>query len=131
MKPEYFSSSVRCFFSSLALPFLFVSLLSLSGCIILSGCSGAPLSGREKGVLTGGAIGSGLGAIIGNQSGNSGAGIAIGAAAGALAGGLIGNNADNTDAQNKALEERQRRQDEEIQRQRRELEELRRQRDTY
>lgn len=126
MKPECFLSSVRCSLVSLALLFI-VSICLL----VLSGCSGAPLSGREKGVLTGGAIGSGLGAIIGNQSGNSGAGIAIGAAAGALAGGLIGNTADNTDAQNKALEERQRRQDEEIQRQRRELEELRRQRDTY
>ena len=99
--------------------------------VSLASCEGNSLSGREKGVLTGGAIGSGLGAIIGNQSGHAGAGVAIGAAAGALAGGIIGNNSDVDDAKNREIEERQRRQDEEIRRQRRELEDMRRQRDAY
>ena len=99
--------------------------------ISISACEGNSLSGREKGVLTGGAIGSGLGAIIGNQSGHAGAGVAIGAAAGALAGGILGNNSDVDAKKNAEIEERQRRQDEEIQRQRRELEDMRRQRDAY
>ena len=36
--------------------------------LLIAACSGQSLSGRDKGVLTGGVIGSGLGAIIGNQA---------------------------------------------------------------
>lgn len=102
--------------------FVFLSLVSLVA------CSAQPLSGREKGVLGGAAIGSGLGAIIGNQTGNTGAGIAIGAGAGALSGGLIGNEMDNVDTRSRDQDERMRRQEEELRRQQREIEELRRQR---
>ena len=86
-----------------------------------------PLSSREKGVLTGAAIGSGLGAIVGNQTGDAGAGTAIGGGAGALIGGVLGNEMDKTDAQQREQEERMRRQERELERQRREIEELRRQ----
>lgn len=92
------------------------------------GCS-QPLSNREKGVLTGGALGSGLGAIIGNQVGSTGAGIAIGGAAGALAGGLIGNESDVQESRTAEQDERLRRQEQELRRQRREIEALRREQD--
>jgi len=90
-------------------------------CLGLIACSGQSLSGREKGVLGGAAIGSGLGAIIGHAAGSTGAGIAIGGAAGALSGGLIGNEMDNQDEARSQQNERIRRQDEELRRQRREI----------
>lgn len=93
--------------------------------LFISGCEARPLSNRETGVLTGGALGAGLGAIVGNQVGNSGAGIAIGSAIGAVSGGLIGNSQDAQDKRHderaKTIEEQQRQLDEN----RRMLEELR------
>lgn len=83
------------------------------------GCEGQRVGAREKGALTGGALGAGLGAIVGNQFGSPGAGVAIGAGFGALTGGLIGNEIDNQDA---ALAER----DERLRSQEAQLEENRR-----
>jgi len=100
-------------------------LIAVSG-LLLVGCENAQFGAREKGALTGGAIGAGMGAIIGNQVGSSGAGIAIGSAFGALAGGLIGNDMDNQD---RALSERDQQlnaQDQQIEENRRLIEELRR-----
>ena len=97
-----------------------VSILGMFGC-----SESAPLSGREKGALGGGALGAGLGAIVGHATGNTGAGIAIGAGAGALTGGLIGNESDVSDSRYDSQDERMRRQDEELRRQRREIQELR------
>ncbi len=57
----------------------------------LTGCSGTPLSTREKGTLAGGAIGAGTGAIVGSAVGAPGAGAAIGGALGAGTGLLVGN----------------------------------------
>jgi hypothetical protein len=53
------------------------------------GCS-TPLTTREKGALTGGAIGAGAGAIVGSQVGHTGAGTLIGAGIGAVSGAVIG-----------------------------------------
>jgi outer membrane protein OmpA-like peptidoglycan-associated protein len=64
---------------------------------LAAGCEMQPLSHREQGALTGGALGAGLGAIVGNQVGSSGAGIAIGSAIGAISGGLVGNSLDADD----------------------------------
>lgn len=107
----------------------FLVLLSL---IIATGCEGTrPLSGREKGVLGGAAIGSGLGAIVGNQSGRAGEGTAIGGAAGALIGGVLGNESDKVSDRRDIQDERLRRQEEEIYRQQRDIDELRRRRGDY
>ena len=102
-------------------------VIVLIGCILtIAGCEGRSLNSREKGALTGGALGAGLGAIVGNQVGSSGAGIAIGSAIGAISGGLIGNSMDATDRQ---LEERERtlsEQQRQLEENRRILDELRR-----
>ncbi|HTT76728.1 MAG TPA: YMGG-like glycine zipper-containing protein [Candidatus Binataceae bacterium] len=63
------------------------------------GCSGAPLTTREKGTLAGGAIGAGSGALVGAAVGAPGAGAAIGGVAGAGAGYLIGNHIQNEEIQ--------------------------------
>ncbi len=57
----------------------------------LTGCSGQPLSTREKGTLAGGAIGAGTGAIVGAAVGAPGAGAAIGGTIGAGTGFVVGN----------------------------------------
>src|SRR6266849_6431499 len=63
--------------------------------LILAGCSGQPLSTREKGTLAGGILGAGTGAIIGSAVGAPGPGAAIGGGLGALTGGIIGNELQN------------------------------------
>lgn len=63
--------------------------IGLFGVVLLGGCSG--LSAREKGALTGGAIGAGTGALIGGVTGGSAAGGALlGGAGGAVGGYLLG-----------------------------------------
>jgi len=70
-------------------------VLSLLMMLAIVGCSGAPLSTREKGTLLGGAAGAGAGALIGAAAGHPGAGAAIGGAAGAITGYAIGNQMQN------------------------------------
>src|SRR6266446_6280078 len=70
-------------------------LLVLTMAIAVAGCSGQPLSTREKGVGIGALVGAGTGAIIGAAVGAPGAGAAIGGGIGALGGGLIGNEMQN------------------------------------
>jgi hypothetical protein len=65
------------------------SVIVLGLALAVIGCS-SPLTTREKGALTGGAIGAGTGAIIGSQSGHTGTGALIGAGIGALGGAVIG-----------------------------------------
>ncbi len=101
-----------------------VVIASLS--LLLGGCSESKgLSGRDKGIIGGGALGAGLGAVIGHATGRVGEGIAIGAGTGALAGGLLGNESDTEDERYQAQDESLRRQEEELRRQRREIQELR------
>ena len=61
----------------------------------LAGCSGEPLTTREKGTLIGGVAGAGGGALVGSAVGAPGAGAAIGGAGGAIAGYAIGNHMQN------------------------------------
>lgn len=61
----------------------------------LFGCSGEPLTTREKGTMLGGAVGAGSGALIGAAVGHPGAGAAIGGIGGAAAGYAIGNHMQN------------------------------------
>jgi osmotically inducible lipoprotein OsmB len=63
------------------------------------GCSGEPLSTREKGTLLGGAAGAGAGALIGGAVGHPGAGAALGGVGGAATGYGIGNHLQNERAQ--------------------------------
>ena len=64
---------------------------------LVAGCSGQPLTTREKGTLLGGAAGAGAGALIGSAVGSPGAGAAIGGVGGAAAGFAIGNHMQNED----------------------------------
>jgi uncharacterized protein YcfJ len=109
----------------------FIGMLSLVA--IVSGCA-APLTTREKGVLTGGALGAGAGALIGSQvdgRNSTAKGALIGGAIGALGGGLVGDQMygqeQRQDYQTYELDAQRR----EIERQRRELEDLRRDRYRY
>ncbi len=61
----------------------------------LIGCSGQPLTTREKGTMLGGAAGAGAGALIGAAAGHPGAGAAIGGVGGAAVGYGIGNHMQN------------------------------------
>ncbi|HXG20967.1 MAG TPA: glycine zipper domain-containing protein [Methylomirabilota bacterium] len=103
----------------------FISMISLAA--LLSGCA-APLSMREKGALTGGALGAGAGAIIGSQMRHPGKGALIGGALGALGGGLVGDQMEGQNqrqtAQDYEIEQNRR----ELERQRREIDDLRRDR---
>ncbi len=69
--------------------------VALGAAMLVAGCSGAPLTTREKGTLLGGAIGAGGGAIVGSTVGAPGAGAAIGGALGAGTGYVIGNHLQN------------------------------------
>lgn len=93
--------------------------------VLLGGCA-APLTTREKGALTGGALGAGAGAIIGNQIGHQGSGAAIGGALGALGGGLVGDQLYGQEMRQNAQAYELEQQRRELERQRRELEDLRR-----
>ena len=66
--------------------------LSLVATLVLAGCSGQPLSTREKGTLGGGVLGAGTGALIGAAVGHPGAGAAIGGVLGAGTGYAVGNS---------------------------------------
>lgn len=64
-------------------------------CILIAGCSGEPLTTREKGTLIGGGAGAAGGALIGGAVGHPGAGAAIGGVGGAATGYAIGNHEQN------------------------------------
>ena len=102
-----------------------IGIISLTA--LLGGCA-APLTAREKGALTGGALGAGAGAIIGNQVGHQGKGALIGGALGALGGGLVGDQLEGQNQRQSAQDYEVEQNRREIERQRREIEDLRRDR---
>jgi uncharacterized membrane protein YebE (DUF533 family) len=112
-----------------------VNLRRMAGTILLaialgvpiaasSGCSGQPLSTREKGTLAGGALGAGTGAIIGSAVGAPGAGAAIGGALGAGTGLMIGNAMQNQENSQAATSAQVSQQQREIESQREEINRL-------
>jgi osmotically inducible lipoprotein OsmB len=94
--------------------------------MITAGCS-QPLTTREKGALTGGALGAGAGAIIGGATGSPGAGAAIGGALGAVGGGLTGDQLQRQETIQAEQQRQIQQQQYELERQRQEMERLRRQ----
>lgn len=96
----------------------------------LTGCSGAPLSTREKGTLAGGAIGAGSGAIIGSAVGAPGAGAAIGGALGAGTGFVVGNELQNGEIRNSQTQSQVSMQQREINAQQREIQRLKQEQET-
>jgi phage tail tape-measure protein len=101
------------------------------GLISLTGCSGGPLTTREKGAGVGALGGAAVGGLIGSAVGHPGAGAAIGGGLGLGAGALVGDQLQGQDNQNYRQDDDIRRNQAEIDRQRNELERLRRERGEY
>ena len=94
------------------------------------GCSGQPLTTREKGTGIGALAGAGTGAIIGAAVGAPGAGAAIGGALGAGGGFLVGNELQNHEASQHKTQVEISSQQREIEHEHREIEQLKRQQET-
>jgi uncharacterized protein YcfJ len=101
-----------------------VGAMALIGSLVLAGCSGEPLSTREKGTIGGGVLGAGTGAIIGAAVGAPGAGAAIGGALGAGTGYVIGNALQNQEVTSRTQQGEIEGQQREIQSQRRQIQQL-------
>lgn len=71
-------------------PRIFLAVLIATLLLTSAGCSGGPLTTREKGAGLGAILGAGSGAIIGSTVGHAAAGAAIGGPVGLLVGALIG-----------------------------------------
>jgi len=98
--------------------------IAFVGALALAGCSGQPLSTREKGTLGGGVLGAGTGAIIGAAVGAPGAGAAIGGALGAGTGYVVGNALQNQEVTSRQQQGQINYQQREIQSQRRQIQQL-------
>jgi phage tail tape-measure protein len=94
------------------------------------GCSGQPLSTREKSTGIGALVGAGTGAIIGAAVGSPAAGAAIGGAIGTAGGFLVGNELQNRDTQQQQTQSQLDSQQQQIEQQRREIEQLKSQSET-
>jgi osmotically inducible lipoprotein OsmB len=101
-----------------------VAAMALLGALALAGCSGEPLSTREKGTIGGGVLGAGTGAIIGAAVGAPGAGAAIGGALGAGTGYVVGNALQNQEITSRQQQGQINYQQREIQSQRRQIQQL-------
>ena len=104
--------------------------LSLVTTLVLAGCSGQPLSTREKGTLGGGVLGAGSGAIIGAAVGHPGAGAAIGGVLGAGTGYVVGNSLQNQEVSSQQQGNQIEYQQREIQSQRRQIQQLQQEQQT-
>ena len=104
-----------------------ITELVLTAVLVLAmvGCTGEPLSTREKGTMLGTGLGAATGAIIGAATGSPGAGAAIGGALGAGTGFLAGNALQNEEVHQRQIDGQLAEQQREILRQRREIAELR------
>jgi phage tail tape-measure protein len=98
--------------------------------LALIGCSGQPLSTREKGTGIGALLGAGTGAIIGAAVGAPGAGAAIGGALGAGGGFLVGNEMQNQEVRQNQTQSQINSQQREIENQRRQIDQLKQQQET-
>jgi uncharacterized protein YcfJ len=104
--------------------------LALAALFLVAGCSGQPLTTREKGTGIGAVLGAGTGAIIGAAVGHPGAGAAIGGALGAGGGYVVGNQMQNQEIQQRQTQGQVEQQQGEIERQRRQIEQLQQEQNT-
>src|SRR5215469_5417805 len=105
-------------------------IMAAIGLLVVAGCSGEPLSTREKGTLIGGGAGAATGAIIGAAVGAPGAGAAIGGAIGGIGGFAVGNAMQNNENQQHQTQAQISSQQEQIQRQQQEINQLKQQNET-
>ena len=101
-----------------------MAAVALIGALALAGCSGQPLSTREKGTIGGGVLGAGTGAIIGAAVGAPGVGAAIGGALGAGTGYVVGNALQNQEVTSRQQEGQIQYQQRELQSQRHQIQQL-------
>ncbi len=97
----------------------------------MSGCSGGPLSTREKGAGIGPLGGATAGGIIGAAVGHPGAGAAIGGALGLGAGALVGDQLQGHEITNAQQQQQINRNQAEINRNRQDIQRLQRQTGEY
>jgi hypothetical protein len=109
---------------------LATAALALAAALLVAGCSGQPLSEREKGTGIGALLGAGTGAIIGAAVGHPGAGAAIGGALGAGGGYVVGNELQNQQVQTQQTQSQLEQQQQEIENQRQQIEQMRQQGET-
>jgi len=124
------SSSLRRGRSALRNRMTVMGALSLVATLVLAGCSGQPLSTREKGTLGGGVLGAGTGALIGAAVGHPGAGAAIGGVLGAGTGYAVGNSLQNQEVSSQQQGNQVEYQQHEIQSQRRQIQQLQQEQQT-
>jgi outer membrane lipoprotein SlyB len=108
-----------------------LTILPLIAVLFITGCSGGPLTTREKGAGIGALGGAAVGGIVGSAVGHPGAGAAVGGGLGLGAGALVGDQLQGQDNRNYRQDDEIRRNQAEIDRQRQELERLRRERGEY
>ncbi|HLN86957.1 MAG TPA: glycine zipper domain-containing protein, partial [Candidatus Limnocylindrales bacterium] len=99
--------------------------------VALAGCSGGPLSTREKGAGIGALGGAAAGGIIGSAVGHPGVGAAIGGAFGLGAGGLVGDQLQGQENTNYQQQQQINRNQADLDRQRQDIQRLQRQRSEY
>src|SRR5579871_5001193 len=107
-----------------------ISVLAIVGALTIAGCSGQPLSTREKGTLGGGVLGAGAGAIIVAAVGHPAAGAAIGGALGAGTGYVVGNSMQNNENQQAQTQGQIQQQQQELEQQRQQIQQLQNQQQT-
>jgi outer membrane lipoprotein SlyB len=107
-----------------------VLALLLVASLVGVGCSGQPLTTREKGTLVGGGLGAATGAIVGAAVGSPGVGAAIGGGLGAVGGAVVGNEMQNQEIQQQQTQSQIQSQQQQIQEQQRQIEQLKNQNET-
>jgi uncharacterized membrane protein len=105
-------------------------LLIAAAIVAVIGCSGQPLSTREKGTFIGTGVGAATGAIIGAAVGAPLAGAAIGGGIGAVGGYAVGNAMQNQDHANAQTQAQISSQQKELQSQKQEIQRLKSQKET-
>jgi phage tail tape-measure protein len=103
----------------------------LAGALLFTGCSGGPLTTREKGAGIGALGGAATGGIVGAAVGHPGAGAAIGGALGLGAGALVGDQLQGQQNTNYRQQQQINRNQYETDRNRQEIQRLQRQRGEY
>lgn len=101
--------------------FVLPFMIALLFCVSLSGCSGGPLTTREKGAGIGALGGAAIGGIIGSSVGHPGAGAAIGGLLGLGGGAVIGDQLQGHEQQQEQQQQQLDRNQQEIERQRQEI----------
>src|ERR671918_555140 len=108
-----------------------IGVTVLAGALLFTGCSGGPLTTREKGAGIGALGGAAAGGIVGAATGHPGAGAAIGGALGLGAGALVGDQLQGQQNTNYQQQQQINRNQYEIDRNRQEIQRLQRQRGEY